>query len=322
MDVEIRELENRLFEMRARHRHLTTQAEQLENSTNSKLSSYQASLALVERDVKQFLRTPPVPSSLSNFDETGSPLGGMYALKPNRRTLEMAQEHWATEQNSLALRKADVEDEREALQEGAKIWRGVTQQITDYEKDVRRAVKSSQQQPRVTNGEVDPTTGLLEKINDLIASVSTALTTAESKEWNLIICALGAELEALQQARLLLGGEPEKPAPQLERIETNGTVIDDDPPPDLLNGSAIRRSSSNQSLQDTLREFGDGDGTTDKGKAPVRDEGDESKVDDSGQDPWAPTNGNALATGTSVRREYRSESEDDEPGPDFLVSHS
>ena len=122
VEAETRELEHRLFEMRSRHRNLVTQAEQLENSVDSKLSSYKSSLRLVEKDVKQFLKTPPVSSSLSNFDESESTRGGMYALKPERRTLDMAQEQWNTEQNSLALRKADVEDEQHALQEGARLW--------------------------------------------------------------------------------------------------------------------------------------------------------------------------------------------------------
>ena len=200
--------------------------------------------------------------------------------------------------------------------------------MADYERELRRALKSRPDQSNGTIPEVDKTASLLDKINDLIASASSALSTAESKQWNLLICALGAELEALEQGRALLGGKQAEP-PSLQRIETNGTSAEDDPPPDLLHDSTMQRSNSNQSLQDTLREFGvgDGDGTVEKGKSPVRNDAIGAEDDAAvRQDPWAPALGNAFAGGSGSRsrggREYRSESEDDEPGLDFLVEHS
>ena len=313
VEAEIHELENRLFELRARHRHLTSQADQLENSVDSKMSSYKSSLAIVEKDVKGFLKRPPILSSLSSLDDKGSTQSGIFALKPERRTLEMAQDQWTTEQNSLALHKADVEDEKEALDEGATLWRSITQEIGEFEKVLRRALKGSPERANGMDGEENSTEQLLAKIDDLIASVSSAMAIAEAKQWNLLICCLGAELEALQQGRVLLGGQPDKPP--LERADTNGTVIDDDPPGDLLNGNVVHRSGSNDSLQDTMKAFSDG--STDKGKQPARSDHD-SNIS---QDPWAPSIGKALST--PPRRDYKSESEDDdEPGPDFLVSHS
>ncbi|RMZ75972.1 hypothetical protein DV737_g5040, partial [Chaetothyriales sp. CBS 132003] len=224
VDAEIRELEKRVMELRTRHAHLIDQAQQVENALDSKLSSYTSSLALVEKDIRQFLRTPPVPSSLACADDasTSAGGGGMYALQPDRRTLDMAQEQWVREQSQLAQRNAEVEDERGALEEGARLWRDTVQKIGDYE----------------------------DELDALVAHVSSALATAEGRGWNLLICCLGAELEALQQAQ--------------------GADDDADPGPvaDLLNGTtsdtgtgvaaASRRfkaSSSNESLQDTLRAF-------------------------------------------------------------------
>ena len=320
VEAEIHELENRLMELRTRHRHLVGQAEQIENSLDSKLSSYHSSLTLVDKDVKQFLRNPPVSATLSNFDGNGNTRGGMYALKPDRRTLEMAQDQWSTEQNSLSLRKADVEAEREALEDGAELWRSTVEQISDFERDLRHALKDSMHQ---SNSTVNPAATLLTKIESFIASVSDALATAETKHWNLLICALGAELEALEQGRLLLGDEPKQPtppSPPLERTPTNVTTAsNEDPPADLLGGeAALERSESNESLKVTLEHLSNG--VNDKGKSPIRNELAQSNGVEA-EDPWAPAIGNAIA-GNVGRREYRSESEDDEPGPDFLVSHS
>ncbi|RMZ88670.1 hypothetical protein DV736_g4097, partial [Chaetothyriales sp. CBS 134916] len=242
VEAEICELEKRLIELRTRHGHLIDQAQQLENGLDSKLSSYTSSLALVEKDIGQFLRTPPVPSSLASADDapTSGGGGGMYALRPDRRTLDMAQEQWLREQSQLGQRKADVEAERSALEQGAQLWRDTVQKIDDYEHEVRKV------------------------LDVLVAHVSSVLATAESRGWNLLICCLGAELEALQQARVLLGGggdggQPSKQSPAA--VAPNATERDDDPPADLINGTnpsasvmgGIKGSSSNESLQDTLR---------------------------------------------------------------------
>ena len=316
VQTEIQDLESRLFELRARYRQLTTQADQYANTMDSKLSSYKSSLALVEKDVKEFLRHPPVASSLPHSDNIASDHGDMHALKPERRTLEMAQEQWTAEEELLTNRRADVESEREALHEGSKIWQDATRRITAFEKSLRWALE----RPISTNGSEDqlsPEDGhsaLLTHLNDLIFSLEEDLATAESNSWNLLICCLGAELEALEQGRLMLGGAPE---PSVEE-QVNGTGEERKPNPlddgtsspldDLLNGAGPGSpgGGSNQSLEDTLKAFGDG--TNSKGKQPVRE-------DEDGDPVFATPPPQTKTT------DPRDESEDDEPGPDFFLSH-
>lgn len=208
--TEIQAIEATLFELRARYRQLITQADQHENTIDSKLSSYKSSLSMVENDMKQFLRHPPVDHTLPLFEESSPSQGSMYALKPERRTLEMAQDQWTAERELLAHRKADVETERQALQEGVKIWREATRRISEFEKTLRHALRHP---PVTTTGSAessssnyeDQHSALLSQLNDLIASLQADLATAESNSWNLLICCLGAELEALDQGRILLG---------------------------------------------------------------------------------------------------------------------
>ena len=315
--VEIQHLESRLFELRARYRQLITQADQFSNSLESKLSSYRSSLALVEKDVKQFLRHPPVSNSLPLFDDISSDHGGMHSLKAERRTLEMAQDQWVAEEELLSNRKADVESEREALREGASIWRDATRRISEFEKSLREVLKDPPAQANgleeSTNSE-DRHAALLLQLDRLIASLQDDLGTAESNSWNLLICCLGAELEALEQGRVLLGGAPE---PSLQK-NANGTKPEGQPndpdeeasnhPDDLLNGAILNSpgAGSNQSLEDTLKAFGDG--TESKGKQPVRLDQSSSPIFET-----PPARSKTL--------DSRDESEDDDPGPDFLLSH-
>ncbi len=314
--VEMQDLETRLSELRTRYRQLTTQADQFSNAMEAKLSSYKSSLALVDKDVEQFLRHPPVTNSLPLFAGTSSDQNSMYSLKPERRTLGMAQEQWTAEEDLLLQREADVNNEREALQQGAKIWRDAMKRISDFEKSLRDALKDQHVQgdgfEESTNSE-DKHAALLNQLNELIASLHGDLATAESNSWNLLICCLGAELEALEHGRVLLGGVPESPM----KDKVNGTtpgekllVNDDDaqnPPADLLNIAILDSpgAGSNQSLEDTLKAFGDEKDA--KGKQPV-------SVGESGSQLGIPPP-------RRKTNETRYESEDDDPGPDFFLSH-
>ena len=315
--IEIQDLETRLLELRARYQQLTTQADQFSNTMDSKLSSYTASLAMVEKDVKQFLRHPPVINCLPLLDNNSSDHGSMYALKPERRTLEMAQEQWTAEEDLLLQREADVQSEREALQAGVKIWRNATRRISDFEESLRKALKDPPVQEEMSEESVSPEdrhSSLLNQLNELIASLQEDLATAESNSWNLLICCLGAELEALEQGRLLLGGAPE---PSLDN-NVNGTTtgdkpatVDDeasDPLDDLLKGAVLDSpgTGSNRSLEDTLEAFGDS--TDSKEKQPVR-------VGDSSSPAFE------RPPSRSKTDLSRDESEDDDPGPDFFLSH-
>jgi hypothetical protein len=339
---EIQEVESRLFELRSRYRQLITQADQLDNSLDSKLSSYRSSLALVEKDMKQFLRQPPVSHSLPIFDNLNPSQRGIYALKPERRTLEMAEEQWTAEQELLSHRKADVESEREALQEGVSIWQAATARIAEFEKSLRRALRGPKDLTDSTTPDIEHE-ALLTQLNTLISSLQADLATAESNTWNLLICCLGAEIEALEQGRVLLGGAPpaddEKDAgyrngdlpEEVNDLSTQSTS--DDPPPDLLNGSGADSpgAESNRSLKDTLEAFGDGNvpsnlhkpgKSIDKGKGKVIEDV-LDRSDDVFETPPAQRPRDVGAkTMTQAHRRDESEGEDDDPGPDFLLSHS
>ncbi|KAL2870249.1 uncharacterized protein BJX67DRAFT_278941 [Aspergillus lucknowensis] len=208
LEMEIHDMENKLSQMRARHRHVVQELSQIENSVESKLSSYKSSLSLLESDIQRFLKNPPVKPSAKNNDRDS-----FYSLKASRRTLEMAQEHWEQEQSELRRRQEDVVAEIDALEEGGGLWKEVVEHISGFEKRLRATMRRSIQtqsqllQARGPSGskrENSLIRGIMEDLSQTTELVERHLEHAEEKDWKLLICCISAELQALREAREML----------------------------------------------------------------------------------------------------------------------
>ncbi|EDO02093.1 hypothetical protein SS1G_04569 [Sclerotinia sclerotiorum 1980 UF-70] len=134
---EIRETEDRLLQMKARKNWLGERIKERVNQRESRLSSYRGALKEVESEVQEFLTRPPAMVSISMGDEEG-----FMALPPKRRTLEIAEEWWNKEINSLQERKLEVEKEKEALEDGAKYWEESVGTVIRFEDELRESMKS------------------------------------------------------------------------------------------------------------------------------------------------------------------------------------
>ncbi|OJK03905.1 hypothetical protein ASPACDRAFT_112043 [Aspergillus aculeatus ATCC 16872] len=208
LEEDIHEMETRLSQMKARHQDVIRELSQMENSVDSKLSSYKASLTLLESDVQRYLQNPPVrPLSAKSSDAT------FYTLNPKRRTLDHAHEHWTKEQADLRSREKEVKAEIEALEAGGGVWKQVVGEVTGYEKRLkaimRRFIQNQSQllDPEGTSqtpSEEDIAWTVLEDLRHTSERVEDHLELAESKNWKLLVCCISAELQALQEARQLL----------------------------------------------------------------------------------------------------------------------
>jgi hypothetical protein len=215
LDHEIREMEDRLLQMRARKRWLGEQIKESVNRREARLSSYRGALREAEGQVKEFLKRPPVPVSVVMGDEEG-----FYALPPSRRTLGMAREWWVKESDTLRSKKEDTEKEKLALEEGAAMWAEVSGVVNAFENELRSQMKSSGTQDmelfKAQVGKMGPVVDMLKGI----------LGTAEERGWNLLICAVGAELEAFREGQRLLGGvlesQEQKDDEEPGGVATNG----------------------------------------------------------------------------------------------------
>ncbi|TVY31814.1 hypothetical protein LOCC1_G008351, partial [Lachnellula occidentalis] len=193
VENEIREMEDRLLQMKARRRWLGEQVKESVNRRDARLSSYRGALREAEGQVKEFLRRPPIPVSVIMGDEEG-----FYALPPSRRTLGMAREWWLKESASLATRKEETEKEKQALEEGAIMWEDAAGIVSGFEDELRQQMKSgAAQDKQLFESQVGKMGVVIEKLKDMMG-------TAEDRGWNLLICAVGAELQAFTDGEGLL----------------------------------------------------------------------------------------------------------------------
>ncbi|PLB54607.1 autophagy-related protein Atg28 [Aspergillus steynii IBT 23096] len=236
LESDIHEMETRLSQMKARQRQVTQELSQLENKVESKLSSYQASLALLESDIRKFLQHPPIlPQPTNNGRQT------FYSLNHKRRTLHMAQDHWTAEQTRFQKRQNEVDAEIEALEEGGGLWKRVVKEVTGFEKRLKTAMHRSitrQSQllapdgPSGSRSEDEQARVILDDLSNTTDRVEQFLELADEKDWRLLVCCIGAELEALREAREMLLGvfnvSEEDLWPSSDREEPRKNRHDDD----------------------------------------------------------------------------------------------
>ncbi|EEH46979.1 uncharacterized protein PADG_03077 [Paracoccidioides brasiliensis Pb18] len=280
LESKIREMEMKLQYMKARHRHILDEVSQIQNSVDAKLSSYKASLALVQADMNRYLQSPPI-QPLVPPSATPPPF---YALNPKRRTLEMAKEQWVMEQSELRSKRRNVDFEIEALREGGEVWQRVVSEISNFEQLLRQEMRNLLQETQLLESEdqysarVEHGRTVLNELEDTLIQLETSLQLAEQKNWNLLICCIGAELEAFREAKRLL-------------LETF-------PSPVKVNGMDQDKDLDPNSGEDTT--------------APS------SKIEELSAPSLLTVEKDAVAQ--SSEQSSRSEDDDDEPDPSWLLS--
>ncbi|KAK6813147.1 hypothetical protein RU639_010974 [Aspergillus parasiticus] len=272
LEADIHELETKLSQMRSRQRHVMEELAHMENSVESKLSSYKASLSLLESDIQKFLQKPPVPPQ-SSFANGAT----LYSLNPKRRTLDMALEQWTTEQSELRKRQEEVDHEIQALEAGGGVWKQVVLEVCRFERrlkvEMRRSLQNQSQvletsRAAENNSELDHVRGVLEDLHKTTEHVEHYLGIAEDKDWKLLVCCIAAELEALREARAMLLDAfdiPEEgPSQSSERRVPDKSGEDNlhdphqdplgvdnpDPPADLLQDAEEHHSDTISRLED------------------------------------------------------------------------
>ncbi|KAK4032916.1 pyruvate kinase [Parachaetomium inaequale] len=153
--------------------------------------------------------TPIIPESPGGVE--------FLRLRPERRTAEMAREWWEGEVGILERRKVEVDKERAALEEGVEVWKGAVKLVSEFEADLRKEMKGGGD-AETSNGKGKGKMGelasppafeqamyaQLDKMRVVMAGLEERLHVVEENGWNLLICAIGAELEAFRQAESML----------------------------------------------------------------------------------------------------------------------
>ncbi len=214
---EMDDLELRLNQMRSQHRKIVAEISEVESSVQAKLSSYQGSLSILKSEIQDFLAKPPGQSSYVT-----EPF--QLSVPPKRRTVDLAKEHWLKEQAVLQRKRERLEMERDALEEGSVMWADVVTEITKFEDVLRAGIQNLDRHGGRSSIHLSARLeGLLSRMDHTMAFLEEHLRLAESRNWRLLACCIGAELEAFRQGRGILSGV--LPHPQSALLDESATEL-------------------------------------------------------------------------------------------------
>ena len=260
VDNEIREMEDRLAQMKARRKWIQERVSEGENRKEARLSSYRGALREAEGEVREFLRRPPRFTIMNLPGNAEAAEAAEFTQLPaSRRNLRMAKELWTREITQIQTSKVEVEKERDALYQGATMWEESARAVMAFEDELRKQMKSDvgMQDPDMLRTQV-------KKMGEVVRKLQVCLEVAERKGWNLLICALAAELEAFREGEAILR----------RAVRVIGGV-DDSVGGGLVGKESGQRSTSGSGIEEMNGTMHDGG----KGKSVEREESGESEDD-------------------------------------------
>lgn len=223
VNSEIRQLEERLVGMRNRRRWLKEKIDDVKSKREAGLSGYRGALKDVDAELIALLYRPPVRpldrdmlDRGKDFGEDSIFVGGLEFMRliPQRRTVEMAKAWWKTEIGILKYERARIGEEQQALRQGSIVWQEVMTLVTDFKRglrDITEAEVNSSAPSLASDGKEGSSReemirSQLPRMGEVVEGLARRLQLAESKRWNLLICAIGAEWEAFKEAHGILKG--------------------------------------------------------------------------------------------------------------------
>lgn len=209
MQNEINEAEARLAQLKIQQRKLRREAQGVENTVQAKLSSYDSSLAMLEKNIRGFLEDV-------NLDRQSTRQGlvangesdTFWRLPRGKRTLDLAQTAFKKEKEALLGRQQAIATEREALEDGAIVWKDVVKEVSEFERSLREdmaklsngSTSSSDNSEQASDGIGE----LLTHLDGTTTQLESKYKLAESRNWKLLVAAIGAELEAFLKGKQIL----------------------------------------------------------------------------------------------------------------------
>ncbi|KAH6615761.1 hypothetical protein B0J18DRAFT_438159 [Chaetomium sp. MPI-SDFR-AT-0129] len=253
---EIADLETRLAELKRKKRWLDGRIREVSSEKEAGLSGYRGALREVEGKLGGLLERPGVkPLDAEFFAHVGSESPGgvdFIKLRPERRTVEMARDWWEGESRLLEKRRQEVEKERAALEEGVAVWKDAVALVSGFETDLRKEIDGDADETASkgkgregeTVSEADLTHTMraqLDKMRAVMGGLGERLHIAEEHGWNLLICAIGAELEAFRQAKDMLR----------DALRASGVDIESDDDEDHRRGDSTPHAGRSAILRDS-----------------------------------------------------------------------
>lgn len=355
LDEEIRELEDRLWQMKARQNKMLGDIQGLENRVESQLSSYKAALELAKKEAKSLLKRAPRATATATANVV---LGGQYrnstgegiwSLPPDRRTLPMAEEHFLEEQLTLRRLIEAAKFEQTECEEGAQVWEDVVRSVSAVETmlrtEMQRNTHSSTPPPRppllhhdiqpddTNNESTEPSPeAKMRKVHGEIHRgihfLESKLGLARQRGWKLLDVCISAEVEAMREGEQVLT-DALNPAPSSPYSYSSRRADDD--LMDADEGEGISPISSRR-VDDDIMDADEGEGISlvvdrtqlvnwPKGRANLDESGNVWGVSHHQQQQQREQGLSHVRSAELLVERSEDEYDDEGPGPELLISH-
>ncbi|KAL7927083.1 hypothetical protein ACQKWADRAFT_97219 [Trichoderma austrokoningii] len=283
---EIQLLEAKLSRMRNRHRLLKERMEDIKNRRDAGLSGYYGALSELNAEARKFAQHPrfqPLDPDLlrigSEVEGVPDTTGGAEFMRliPKRRTMKMANSWWKAEVEVLKRCKERLDQHRQALEEGGQVWDKVTQLVSNFESELQQALKtgtistSSAKGKEKAPSDEDIISDQLLHMESVIEDLQGFMQQSEDNNWNLLICAIGAELAAFEDGYNVLKAMVDTPKDATPGTSTDAELAgpsaqrgithladeesDNEVPPDLFAGPTPDGPAEDNEDSATLRRY-------------------------------------------------------------------
>lgn len=238
IEHELHQLRLQLSKLETRHSTISMQLSELESTISSKTSSYQVSLVSLKQRTANFLSTHRYASPST------------------------AIESWALEKEALDEQKQQAKTEGDALRDGIIMWEDALSLVSGFEEKLRARLMASAGVPGKKPDEGGIKEKIVRDIEDVIEQLEQRLKLAEGRNWRLLVCCVGAELQVFLEAREVMKRSlgAASPAPSVSNTEIlknsglgDGGSQHDEAESQSLKSSGSAAGSSKKSIFSTMR---------------------------------------------------------------------
>jgi hypothetical protein len=202
MQTEINELEAKLARLKGDQRKLRAEAQEIENTVDASLASYTSALAMVEGSIQSFLHDASARHRTAIVNVAD--MDRFWRSPSQSRTLKSAKDVFGRERDSLLERRRISDTEREALEEGAVVWKETVKQVSTFERTLAKAMSRMSTEPQSQLDSPAETKELLTMLEQTTTELESKHKLAEKRSWKLLVAAIGAELEAFLKGKQIL----------------------------------------------------------------------------------------------------------------------
>ncbi|KAI2630170.1 hypothetical protein GGS26DRAFT_558207 [Hypomontagnella submonticulosa] len=215
----IEKLEEKLRVLKRTKADLERKLEEARSTLDSSLSGYKGALRQCDQGIVELMKYPGIQvlDTEEMKQQGGRDLAAVMSkhmsgleflsLRLERRTAEMARDWWEGEVAVLEQRKAAVDKERAALEEGSEIWQQVVTLLNDFEARLNEALQAVTKQQLNITSDSNPEPILRDQYNALkttLGELRRLYDYVETQGWNLLIAAIGAELAHFEELKEFL----------------------------------------------------------------------------------------------------------------------